>query len=102
MHYARSTLVSCRAWRVLALGISLSFGLLAAPNAAVAQGDGAYKVDPALVKGPNACGECHKLSLTAWKQTHHAKTFKELPRCKKSKEITKNLASSGSNWQATA
>jgi hypothetical protein len=91
MRYARLTLESSRAWRALALGIGLGFGLLAVPNAAVAQSDGAYKVDPALVKGPNACGECHKLSLTAWKQTQHAKTFKQLPRRDKSKEIIKNL-----------
>ncbi len=91
MNYARLTLGSCRAWRALALGIGLSFGLFAVPNAAVAQSDGAYRIDPALVKGPNACGECHKSSMTAWKKTHHAKTFKELPRRKKSKKIAARL-----------
>jgi len=44
--------------------------------------------DPAKVKGPDACGECHKSSVSVWKLTHHATTFKELPRRKKAKEIT--------------
>ncbi len=93
MNCARLTLESRRAWRALAIGLSLALaiGLLAAPHAAVAQTDGAHKVDPALVKGPNACGECHKSSITVWKNTQHAKTFKELTRRKKAKEITANL-----------
>lgn len=47
--------------------------------------------DPALVKGPNECGECHKDSVQAWKQSHHAKTFKTLPRSKKARKIANKL-----------
>lgn len=49
------------------------------------------RLDPMKVKGPDACGECHKSSVTAWKQSTHAKTFKALPRSKKAKEIAKKM-----------
>jgi len=48
-------------------------------------------LDPALVKGPDACGECHKSSIGVWKDTHHATTFKSLPRSDKAKEIAKAM-----------
>ena len=47
--------------------------------------------DPAAVVGPDACGECHKSSVAAWKLTHHSTTFKALPRSKKAKEIASKL-----------
>ena len=47
--------------------------------------------DPAKVVGPDACGECHKSSVAAWKETHHSTTFKELPRKKEAREIAKNM-----------
>ena len=46
------------------------------------------RLDPAAVVGPDACGECHKSSVAAWNPTHHATTFRDLPRSKKAKEIT--------------
>jgi hypothetical protein len=49
------------------------------------------RLDPKLVKGPDACGECHKESIAAWKKTHHATTFKNLPRSKDSKKIAKAM-----------
>ena len=48
-------------------------------------------LDPALVTGPDACGECHKSSIGVWKDTHHATTFKSLPRSDKAKEIAKAM-----------
>ena len=43
--------------------------------------------DPAKIVGPDACGECHKSSVAAWKETHHSSTFKDLPRKKEAREI---------------
>ena len=39
----------------------------------VAAGD--LHMDPQLVKGADACGECHKESVAAWKLSHHSTTF---------------------------
>jgi hypothetical protein len=36
--------------------------------------------DTAKIVGPNACAECHKEEVEAWKGTHHFKTFREMPR----------------------
>ncbi len=47
--------------------------------------------DPALVIGPDACGECHDRSVDSWKLTHHSTTFKDLPRSKKGREIAKKM-----------
>ena len=47
--------------------------------------------DPALVTGPDACGECHKKSVEAWQQTHHFTTFRNMPRTEEAKEITKKM-----------
>ncbi len=80
-----------RLWGCLVVGCGLAFGLLSAPGAAVAQSSAMHRIDPALVQGPDACGECHKTSVLAWKETQHAKTFKELPRRKKAKAITKAM-----------
>ncbi len=43
------------------------------------------------IAGPNACGECHKHSIQAWKSTHHFKTFRSLPRKKSAQEIARRL-----------
>ena len=61
--------------------------------AAVSQSGSAQelRLDPAAVVGPDACGECHKTSVAAWSLTHHATTFKDLPRSDEAKEITGNL-----------
>jgi hypothetical protein len=36
--------------------------------------------DPTKILGPESCGNCHKQEFTAWKQTHHYKTFEDLHR----------------------
>ena len=71
-----------------ALALGLVLGLLVGPSPAAAQ---EMRLDPALVKGPDACGECHKSSVGVWKDTHHATTFKSLPRSDKAKEIAKAM-----------
>ena len=49
------------------------------------------RLDPKLVVGPKACGECHVSSIAVWKKTPHAKTYKELPRRKSAKTIAKRM-----------
>ena len=49
------------------------------------------RLDPTKVEGPDACGECHKASVNAWKPTHHSKSFKTLPRTKEAKKISKKM-----------
>ena len=39
------------------------------------------------IVGPEECGECHKAEVHTWRQTKHFKTYKEMPRKKKAKEI---------------
>jgi hypothetical protein len=53
--------------------------------------DSAAAPEPAKVKGPNACAECHKQETEAWKETHHFKTFRELPRNDKAKQIADKM-----------
>ena len=48
-------------------------------------------IDPQKVTGPDACGECHESSVKAWKESHHAKTFHELPRSDESREIASKM-----------
>ncbi|MBC8242292.1 MAG: cytochrome c family protein [Alphaproteobacteria bacterium] len=48
-------------------------------------------LDPAKVMGPDACGECHKASVEAWKGSHHFSTFKTLPRQKEAREIADKM-----------
>lgn len=50
-----------------------------------------YHLEPALVKGPDACAECHESTTEIWKKTHHSRTFKELPRREKATEISQKL-----------
>ena len=70
------------------IALGLAIGLSASGFEAAAQ---ELKRDPALVMGPDACGECHKSSVAAWKATKHATTFKDLPRRKSAKKIAKNM-----------
>lgn len=63
-------------------GVLLAFGLAAG---------GSVASDPAKIVGPNACAECHKQEAEAWKDTHHFKTFREMPRRKKGNEIAKKM-----------
>jgi hypothetical protein len=50
-----------------------------------------FRRDPALITGPDACGECHEKSVESWKATHHFKTFKELPHSQKGRKIARNM-----------
>ncbi len=52
---------------------------------------GAGASDPVKTVGPNACAECHKQEAEAWKSTHHFKTFREMPRNTKAKEIADRM-----------
>jgi Cytochrome c554 and c-prime len=47
--------------------------------------------NPAKVVGPNACAECHKQEAAAWQETHHFKTFREMPRRKEANEIAEKM-----------
>ena len=48
---------------------------------------GAVASDPTKIVGPNACAECHKQEVEAWKGTHHFNTFREMPRKPGAKKI---------------
>jgi hypothetical protein len=52
---------------------------------------GAVASDPSKTVGPNACAECHKQEVEAWKGTHHFKTFRELPRNPEAKKIAERM-----------
>jgi nitrate/TMAO reductase-like tetraheme cytochrome c subunit len=52
---------------------------------------GAVASDPAKTVGPNACAECHKQEVEAWKGSHHFKTFKEMPRKAEADKIAEKL-----------
>lgn len=73
---------------VRALALAFSGFLLFTAFTADAQ---ELRRDPVKVTGPDACGECHKKSVEAWQRSHHFSTFKEMPRTKKAKEISKKM-----------
>ena len=75
--------------RLLALA-AMALGLLFSGQRAYAQIGGAAK-DPAKVMGAEACGECHTAELNAWKETQHAKTFREMHRRDEATAIVKAL-----------
>lgn len=52
---------------------------------------GAAASDPAKIVGPNACAECHKQEVEAWKGTHHFKTFRKMPRDPEANQIAKRM-----------
>lgn len=91
MHTVKSTVRLARPGVRLAVALGLSLGLLSMPGGTAARAEVAYKIDPAKVQGPDACGECHKSSVSAWKQSKHFKTFKALPRLKTAKAISKKM-----------
>ncbi len=68
----------------IAPGILIAL-LLSGPAAAHAD------ADHTMVVGPDKCAECHKQTVAIWKNTHHFKTFRELPRREKAKEIAKKM-----------
>jgi hypothetical protein len=65
---------------VFAVALMLGF----AENAAIAS-------DADKTVGPNACGECHKEETAAWQESHHFKTFRDMPRNSKGKEIGEKM-----------
>jgi hypothetical protein len=50
-----------------------------------------FHLDPAKVKGPDACGECHKDTMSLWKETKHSSTFSSLPKSEKAREIADKM-----------
>ena len=52
---------------------------------------GGVATDSAKIVGPNACAECHKQEVEAWKGTHHFETFREMPRNTEAKEIAEKM-----------
>ena len=52
---------------------------------------GAVASDPAKTVGPNACAECHKQEVEAWKGTHHFKTFRDMPRNAEANKIAEKM-----------
>lgn len=47
--------------------------------------------DPANVRGPEACGECHKNEVQAWQLTPHFTTFNEMHRRPEARAIADKL-----------
>ena len=47
--------------------------------------------ESAKTVGPNACAECHKQEVEAWKGSHHFKTFRDMPRDTKANEIADKM-----------
>lgn len=68
---------------VIAMLVSLGFSVSSIAND--------YRLEPANVKGPDACGECHKETVKAWKQSHHSSTFKDMPRSDEAREIANKM-----------
>ncbi len=52
---------------------------------------GAADTDSSKIVGANACAECHKQEVEAWKGTHHFKTFREMPRAVRADKIAKTM-----------
>lgn len=52
---------------------------------------GAIASDPDKTVGPNACAECHKQEVEAWKGTHHFSTFRNLPRSPEARKIAERM-----------
>ncbi len=52
---------------------------------------GAWAYDPENVVGAERCGECHKSEHATWKDTRHYKTFYEMHKRDKAREIADKL-----------
>jgi hypothetical protein len=74
--------VSLRSSILCLCGLLIIFGLAA---------KGAVASDPAKTVGPNTCAECHKEEAAAWQETQHFKTFRDMPRNPKGKEIAEKM-----------
>lgn len=53
---------------------------------------GSLALDLEKTVGPNACAECHKDETEAWQDSHHFKTFRELPRKKEARKIAERMS----------
>lgn len=73
--------------RVLAFAGLMLVILLSAVRADAAD----FRLDPAKVEGPDECGECHKQTVKAWKETHHSSTFKNMPRSDDARAIADKM-----------
>jgi hypothetical protein len=51
----------------------------------------AEQADPAKVRGPEACGECHSAEIDAWKETHHYNTINTMHRTPEAQKISAKL-----------
>jgi hypothetical protein len=81
-------------WKfALVLGGSVLFVPLTAIHFAR---DGAAAGVPTIL-GPNVCGECHKQEVEAWKGSSHFRTFREMPRSDRAKDIGRKLGISRVN-----
>ena len=69
---------------IMGLMVILGGGIVEA-----ADGRGEQAVEK--IVGPGECGECHKAEVHVWRETRHAKTFKDFPRKKKTKAIAKKM-----------
>lgn len=59
------------------------------PNLALAGDE--FRLDPSRVQGPDVCADCHEYNIDAWRETHHFKTFKELPSRPEAREIADKM-----------
>ncbi|WDQ15543.1 multiheme c-type cytochrome [Rhodopirellula sp. P2] len=60
-------------------------------DASSVQGAAAKPVDPHLTMGSETCVKCHANEVKVWKATPHSRTFEELHRRPKAKEIASKL-----------
>ncbi|HEY5228972.1 MAG TPA: cytochrome c family protein, partial [Opitutaceae bacterium] len=65
--------------------------IIAAVAAAALTRQIAASPDPLKVMGPEACGECHKQEVEAWKLTHHFSTFNDMHRSDDAKAIAEKM-----------
>jgi len=47
--------------------------------------------DPAMVIGPDECGECHEREVEIWRETPHAETYLAMPRDDEAREIADKM-----------
>lgn len=50
-----------------------------------------YNEKIANIKGPDECGECHEKTVDIWRETHHARSFRDLPRSEEALAIAKKM-----------
>jgi hypothetical protein len=79
-------------WNLLLGAVAIGFALVfvMAIGSASAEQSGP-NMDVQSVVGPKRCAECHKDTHAIWKETHHFKTFRAMPRSKAAKKIAKKL-----------